>query len=93
MTCALATIATLLIGYATVSQRLERLNVSGAMFFATITVFFSRVLVSWYAFAVGFFARGLPSNPNTPADATADAAQGAGCGARWAEGYTPPPSC
>src|SRR3954447_11139807 len=35
MTWALATIATLLIGYATVSRRLERLNVSGAMFFTS----------------------------------------------------------
>jgi hypothetical protein len=33
MTRALATIAALLIGYATVSRRLERLNVSGVMFF------------------------------------------------------------
>ena len=35
MTWALPTIAALLIGYATVSRRLERLNVSGAMFFTT----------------------------------------------------------
>src|SRR3954449_10842947 len=35
MTWALATIAVLLIGYATVSRRLEGLNVSGAMFFTT----------------------------------------------------------
>jgi hypothetical protein len=35
MTWALATMAALLIGYATVSRRLERLNVSGAMFFTT----------------------------------------------------------
>jgi NhaP-type Na+/H+ or K+/H+ antiporter len=35
MTWALATVAALLIGYATVSRRLERLNVSGAMFFTT----------------------------------------------------------
>src|SRR5688500_9151310 len=35
MTWALATIAALLIGYATVSRRLERLNVSGAIFFTT----------------------------------------------------------
>src|SRR3954454_24747653 len=35
MTWALATIAALLIGYATVSRRLEGLNVSGAMFFTT----------------------------------------------------------
>src|SRR3954467_6750603 len=35
MTSALATIAALLIAYATVSRRLERLNVSGAMFFTT----------------------------------------------------------
>jgi NhaP-type Na+/H+ or K+/H+ antiporter len=35
MTWALATIAALLIGYAAVSRRLERLNVSGAMFFTT----------------------------------------------------------
>jgi hypothetical protein len=35
MTWTLPTIAALLIGYATVSRRLERLNVSGAMFFTT----------------------------------------------------------
>ena len=35
MTWALATIAALLIGYATVSRRLEGLNVSGAIFFTT----------------------------------------------------------
>jgi hypothetical protein len=35
MTWALATIAALLIAYATVSRRLEGLNVSGAMFFTT----------------------------------------------------------
>src|SRR3954451_2197679 len=35
MTWALATIAALLIGYATVSRKLEGLNVSGAMFFTT----------------------------------------------------------
>src|SRR3954451_15175294 len=35
MTRALTTIAALLIGYATVSRRLKRLNVSGAMFFTT----------------------------------------------------------
>jgi NhaP-type Na+/H+ or K+/H+ antiporter len=35
MTWALATIAALLIAYATVSWRLQRLNVSGAMFFTT----------------------------------------------------------
>jgi NhaP-type Na+/H+ or K+/H+ antiporter len=35
MTWALATIAALLIAYATVSQRLQLLNVSGAMFFTT----------------------------------------------------------
>jgi sodium/hydrogen antiporter len=35
MTWALATIAALLIAYATVSGRLQRLNVSGAMFFTT----------------------------------------------------------
>src|SRR3954471_14293356 len=35
MTWALTTIAVLLIGYATVSRRLEGLNVSGAMFFTT----------------------------------------------------------
>ena len=35
MTWALATIAALLIAYATVSRRLQRMNVSGAMFFTT----------------------------------------------------------
>jgi uncharacterized membrane protein YhaH (DUF805 family) len=35
LTWALATIAALLIAYAMVSRRLERLNVSGAMFFTT----------------------------------------------------------
>ena len=35
MTWALATIAVLLIAYATASRRLERINVSGAMFFTT----------------------------------------------------------
>src|SRR3954449_7838689 len=35
MTWALTTIAALLIGYATVSRRLQQLNVSGAMFFTT----------------------------------------------------------
>src|SRR4029450_10439392 len=35
MTWALGACAALLIGYATVSRRLERLNVSGAMFFTT----------------------------------------------------------
>ena len=35
MTWALATIAALLIAYATVSRRLQRLDVSGAMFFTT----------------------------------------------------------
>jgi sodium/hydrogen exchanger family protein len=35
LTWALATIAALLIGYAAVSRRLERLNVSGAVFFTT----------------------------------------------------------
>jgi sodium/hydrogen antiporter len=36
MTWALATIAALLIGYAAISRRLERLYVSGAMFFTTV---------------------------------------------------------
>src|SRR3954451_20948964 len=44
MTWALATIAALLIGYATVSRRLERLNVSGAMFFTTSGLFVGPVL-------------------------------------------------
>ena len=35
MTSAIAPIAALLIGYAMVSRRLERLNVSGTMFFTT----------------------------------------------------------
>lgn len=43
MTWALATIATLLIGYATV-PRLERLNVSGAMFFTTAGLLVGPVL-------------------------------------------------
>src|SRR3954454_9319902 len=44
MTSALATIAALLIGYATVSRRLERLNVSGAMFFTTAGLLVGPVL-------------------------------------------------
>ena len=44
MTWALATIAVLLIGYATVSRRLERLNVSGAMFFTTTGLLVGPVL-------------------------------------------------
>jgi NhaP-type Na+/H+ or K+/H+ antiporter len=44
MTWALATIAALLIGYATVSRRLERLNVSGAMFFTTTGLLVGPVL-------------------------------------------------
>ena len=44
MTWALATIAALLIGYATVSRRLERLNVSGAMFFTTAGLLVGPVL-------------------------------------------------
>ena len=44
MTWALATIAALLIGYATVSRRLERLNVSGAMFFNTAGLLVGPVL-------------------------------------------------
>jgi NhaP-type Na+/H+ or K+/H+ antiporter len=44
MTWALATIAALLIGYATVSRRLERLNVSGAMFFTSAGVLVGPVL-------------------------------------------------
>ena len=43
MTWALATIAALLIGYATVSRRLEGLNVSGAIFFTT-----AGLLVGWW---------------------------------------------
>lgn len=35
MTWALATIAAVVLGYAAVSRRLERFNVSGAMFFTT----------------------------------------------------------
>src|SRR3954447_25102087 len=44
MTWALATIAALLIGYATVSRLLERLSVSGAMFFTTAGLFVGPVL-------------------------------------------------
>jgi len=44
MTWALATIAALLIGYATVSRRLGRLNVSGAMFFTTAGLLVGPVL-------------------------------------------------
>jgi NhaP-type Na+/H+ or K+/H+ antiporter len=44
MTWALATIAALLIGYATVSRQLERLNVSGAMFFTTTGLLVGPVL-------------------------------------------------
>ena len=44
MTWALAAIAALLIGYATVSRRLERLNVSGAMFFTTAGLLVGPVL-------------------------------------------------
>jgi hypothetical protein len=44
MTWALATIAVLLIGYATMSRRLERLNVSGAMFFTTAGLLVGPVL-------------------------------------------------
>jgi len=44
MTWALATIAALLIGYATVSRRLERLNVSGAMLFTTAGLLVGPVL-------------------------------------------------
>jgi sodium/hydrogen antiporter len=44
MTWALATIAALLIGYATVSRRLEGLNVSGAMFFTTAGLLVGPVL-------------------------------------------------
>jgi NhaP-type Na+/H+ or K+/H+ antiporter len=44
MTWALATIAALLIGYATFSRRLERLNVSGAMFFTTAGLLVGPVL-------------------------------------------------
>jgi NhaP-type Na+/H+ or K+/H+ antiporter len=44
MTWALATIAALLIGYATVSRRLEHLNVSGAMFFTTVGLLVGPVL-------------------------------------------------
>jgi sodium/hydrogen antiporter len=44
MTWALATIAALLIGYATVSRLLERLNVSGAMFFTTAGLLVGPVL-------------------------------------------------
>ena len=44
MTWALTTIAVLLIGYATVSRRLEVLNVSGAMFFTTAGLLVGPVL-------------------------------------------------
>jgi sodium/hydrogen antiporter len=44
LTWALATIAAVLIGYATVSRRLERLNVSGAMFFTTAGLLVGPVL-------------------------------------------------
>jgi sodium/hydrogen antiporter len=44
MTWALATIAALLIGYATVSRLLERRNVSGAMFFTTAGLLVGPVL-------------------------------------------------
>src|SRR3954451_21845460 len=44
MTWALATMAALLIGYATVSRQLERLNVSGAMFFTTAGLLVGPVL-------------------------------------------------
>src|SRR3954452_5928090 len=44
MTWALATIAALLVGYATVSRQLERLNVSGAMFFTTTGLLVGPVL-------------------------------------------------
>jgi hypothetical protein len=44
MTWTLATIAALLICYATISRRLERLNVSGAMFFTTVGLLVGPVL-------------------------------------------------
>ena len=44
MTWALATIGALLICYATVSRRLERLNVSGAMFSTTAGLLVGPVL-------------------------------------------------
>jgi NhaP-type Na+/H+ or K+/H+ antiporter len=44
MTWAPAAVAALLIGYATVSRRLERLNVSGAMFFTTAGLIVGPVL-------------------------------------------------
>jgi NhaP-type Na+/H+ or K+/H+ antiporter len=44
MTWALATIAALLIGYAAVSRRLERLNISGAMFFTSAGLLVGPVL-------------------------------------------------
>src|SRR3954454_8140281 len=44
MTWALATVAALLVGYATVSRQLERLNVSGAMFFTTTGLLVGPVL-------------------------------------------------
>jgi NhaP-type Na+/H+ or K+/H+ antiporter len=44
MTWALATIAVLLVGYATVSRGLERLNVTGAMFFTTAGLLVGPVL-------------------------------------------------
>src|SRR5215218_5260481 len=44
MTWALATIAVLLIGYATASRRLQALNVSGAMFFTTAGLLVGPVL-------------------------------------------------
>ena len=44
MTWALATIAALLIAYATVSRRLESLSVSGAMFFTTAGLLVGPVL-------------------------------------------------
>ena len=63
MTWALATIAALLIGYATVSRRLEWLNVSGAMFFTTAGLLVGPVLGLLELQAVSYTHLTLPTTP------------------------------
>ena len=61
MTWALATIAALLIAYATVSRRLESLSVSGAMFFTTAVLLGTGARRPTLAFMAWFVPRGLAS--------------------------------
>jgi len=61
MTWALATIAALLIAYATVSRRLESLSVSGAMFFTTAVLLGTGARRPTLAFLGWFGPRGLAS--------------------------------